>query len=303
MENTLTSSDLKFIDGYQRRWSPSDLEALKRCARYHQYITRQALRSKYPSASLIFGSALHHALEHYNTRLAQGGTKQDALHLAIICALNEGQPLKSLTDTRRTLLTLCRAITWYSEQFKEDPLQIAYLPNGSPALELPFKVPIPHLPGHHLSGIIDRVVSLHGSLYLIDTKTGANDVRKTSYWKRYSPHEQISAYCWAIREAFGINIKGFIIEGFQLAVGFCRIRRGIIPRTSEYLQEWLHDTTLAIQGAERYTQDDYWPMNDGACTVYGGCKLLDICAQSPSHRQASLDEDFAPSSDRPTAGD
>jgi hypothetical protein len=52
-----------------------------------------------------------------------------------------GEQLHSL-DTSRTKETLVRSVVWYCDEYKDDPLRTAMLPNGKPAVELSFMLPV-----------------------------------------------------------------------------------------------------------------------------------------------------------------
>ena len=40
--------------------------------------------------------------------------------------------------------------------------------------------------------------------------------------------------------------------------------------------------------AEGYAVDHYWPMNDKACGMYGGCPFRSVCDKDPSVRRNFL---------------
>ena len=44
--------------------------------------------------------------------------------------------------------------------------------------------------------------------------------------------------------------------------------------------------------AESYAEADYWPMNDTACGMYGGCRFRGVCSKSPQVRERFLDLAF-----------
>jgi hypothetical protein len=52
-----------------------------------------------------------------------------------------GERIHSL-DTARTKETLVRSVVWYIDEYKDDPLKTALLPNYQPAVELSFKIPV-----------------------------------------------------------------------------------------------------------------------------------------------------------------
>jgi hypothetical protein len=52
-----------------------------------------------------------------------------------------GERLQSL-DTSRTKETLVRSVVWYLDEYRDDPLKTALLPDGKPAVELSFLLPV-----------------------------------------------------------------------------------------------------------------------------------------------------------------
>jgi hypothetical protein len=82
-----------------------------------------------------------------------------------------------------------------------------------------------------------------------------------------------------------------MIDAAQIAVGFTRFARGLIPRTKDQMAEWLDDAIYHIKEAWRAAEHGY-PMNDKACQLYGGCEFLEVCSKSPRVRQDYLDGGF-----------
>ena len=81
-----------------------------------------------------------------------------------------------------------RAIVWRAEEFWEDSIKVATMPDGDPALEQRFEVPF-SATGERLSGRIDKVVELDNELYVVDTKTTKTGLKITSSGNRAKGRE------------------------------------------------------------------------------------------------------------------
>lgn len=200
-------------------------------------------------------------------------------------------PWKS-DDPLRNWYTLLRAVIWYTEEFQEDTLRTVLLENGKPAVELSYRWKIgvlaPDGQEYSLCGHLDKVVELgEGNFYISDKKTTKSSLF-TDYFKKYSMDNQMSGYTLAGKIILHIPVQGVIIDAIQLGVSFVRFRRGMTLRTEEQLDEWLENTIHYIHLAEKYAKERYWPQNDTACDMYGGCEFREFCSKTPSMRMRML---------------
>jgi len=280
----------KFDGKKQVCWDASSLANLQSCPRYYQYNNLEGWRKEVDATpALTFGSALHAGLEVYDIERFNGTPSKESLRLAIPEALKVGKTLEFSTDKRRTPETLVRSLVWYEEQFRDDRIETATLPDGSPAIEVRFEVDFPGVKGRRISGRIDKLCYLDGDLYIMDRKTTHATV-SNYFFDRFSPNIQVSAYTWALQEYFGMPVSGFIIEVAQTAVGFTRFGRSLITRTSEVLDEWLNDTKFWIEQNDHFLANDYWPQDQTGCMNYGGCKYREVCNRAPRVREAFLED-------------
>ena len=82
------------------------------------------------------------------------------------------------------------------------------------------------------------------------------------------------------------------VSGIQIGVNFVRSRRVLVPRPKAVVEEWHQDLGWKIAALERAAEAQYWPMDDRACGLYGGCKYRAVCARPPGARQQWLEADF-----------
>lgn len=195
-------------------------------------------------------------------------------------------------DSKRNRETLVRTVAWYLEQFKDDPAKTVMLDNGKPAVELSFRMQTelrntygePYL----LCGHLDRVVEFAGGEYVMDRKTTTTTL-SSEYFERYSPDNQMSLYTLAGHIVFARPVRGVIIDGAQVAVGFTRFQRGFVNRTKAQVEEWLEDLSCWFRLAQEYAERQYWPMNDKSCFL---CNYKNICRKDPAVRKNFLATEY-----------
>ena len=289
-----------FIPGtsIQFAWDSTSLGWLKECPRKYQYSMIEGWRNKTDSVHLRFGSLYHTALENFDKYRALGMIYEDALAIVVTEILMTTWGAEGPWDSdhnSKTRETLVRSVFWYSEHFKDDPAQTVILVNGKPAVELSFKMPLevnaadeqPYM----LCGHLDRVVEFNGGTYVMDRKTTTSTIG--SYWfDQFDPDNQMSLYSLAAKVIYETPVKGVIIDGVQIAVGFSRFSRGFAYRTEAQLEEWLNDTYNWFAIAEGYAKAGHWPMNDKSCHHFGGCVFRKVCSKSPEVRVKFLESDF-----------
>lgn len=191
------------------------------------------------------------------------------------------------TKTRENLI---RTIIWYIDQFgDDDSCQTVILANGQPAVEHSFRLEADN--GIILCGHLDRMVEYGGHVYIQDQKSTARTIT-ARFFNNFNPDSQMSLYTFAGKAIFGLPIKGIMIDGAQIAVGFTRFERGFTFRTEDQLNEWYDDSMYTIERARQATIDNYFPTNPSACSMYNGCEFQHVCSKSPSVREQFLKGDF-----------
>ena len=281
----------------QLAWDSTSMSALKRCPRYYQYSILEGYRGKIESVHLRFGSEYNNALVTYNMAIAAGEDHESATLKAVKYALTStwdealGRPWTSDLPVK-TRETLVRSVIWYLDKFADDPCKTVVLKSGKSAVELSFRLHIdkysaltdePYL----ICGYLDRMVTWNDSLWILDWKTSRSALDQR-YFAEYTPNNQVSQYTFAGNIIGGQRIKGVIIDAVQLGVNFSRFQRSHITRTPAQLDEWYNDLVYYMRLNESYVENNYWPMNDAVCGLYGGCPFRAICSTSPELRQTHL---------------
>jgi len=288
-----------FSGAFQFAWDSTSLSELKTCPRKYQYSILQGWTHKILPPPLSFGIHFHTCMETWHKLITlHQYDPEDALLRVVKLAGLLGETI-SAGDTARTKETLIRSALWYIDNFQDDPARTVELLNGSPAVEYSFTLPFDEIDGIqlYLTGHIDRLVEFHGDVYPTDYKTTKRAL-DSRFFDQFKPNIQTAHYvaCCAVMAHEGTSIpsipKGIIIDGIQLGVNFSRFRRHIVHYQQDEIEEYLNDTAMWIETAKRYADDGYWPKNEKACDMYGGCHFREICRTRPGQRHLALKTNF-----------
>jgi len=272
-------------------WDSSSLSTFSACSRLYRLTNLLGYKLKMYAPVTGFGSAVHDGFEVLDRCKFEKKTKQEAVTKAVTHIIKEyGEDLNTSEDKARGLEATMRAVVWRAEEFWEDNLKIATMPNGAPCLEQRFEVPFGTL-GHRLSGRIDKIVELDNRLYLCDTKTTKTSLTDL-YFRNFQPNNQIYAYLWAARNVLALDVVGFIVDAVQTGVHFCRFNRSVFTVPQANIDEWYTDALYTVGLADAYSENEYYPANFTSCGNYGGCKFREVCSTQPDHRPIILQEDF-----------
>lgn len=290
--------------GLQFAWDSTSIKLAETCLRKYQYKIYERWQPQRKSVHLLFGGWYATALEDFHKAVAEGVPYDDAVcdvvHEALIATWHHeedehGEPIEGTggpwvsdhnTKTRENLI---RTIVWYLDQFRDDPCQTVVLSDGTAAVEHSFKLPVDN--DIILCGHLDRLVDYSGKLYIQDQKTTGSTIT-ARFFDGFSPDTQMSLYTFAGRAIFGLPVKGIMIDGAQIAVGFTRFERGFAFRDDAQLSEWYDEAMYTITRAREAAAAGHFPMNPSSCGNYGGCEFRHICSRSPAVRANFLAGDF-----------
>lgn len=322
--NALTETRSPFLPGTNTlyAWSSTSLGLLKECPRKFQYTIIDGWQSRDESIHLRFGIEYHHALQDYAIARAEGQRHEDAIHDAVRALQSrvynwtpDRQLRAGKYKNRETILGL---VVDYLDHFgADDPADTFILDNGQPAVELKFafeldwgpqsasyqdnSIPTTDESGingwaarqpYLLCGHLDRVVTLHDDLYVMDRKTSISTIG-SYYMDQWTPSNQMTLYSLAGKVMLNQPVKGVIIDAAQVLLEKPNaFARGFAYRTEDQLTEWLADLRYFLREAEDFAAAGYWPQNDTACNKFGGCAFREVCSASPNVRESYLAAQF-----------
>lgn len=281
----------------QIAWDASSLKPFLACPRKYEYSIINGWRSPGTNEHLTFGLALHAGLEGYDRALALGASRPDAVHAGLQALALHFPGWGETQSNYKTPYTAARAVVWYDAEFGETPLLPYVFPDGTVAVELSFRVPLPiKAPGtdenYILCGYFDGLCEYGGEIFVRERKTTKGMLNKR-YFDQWSPEPQVSTYALAADLLYpDLRIAGVMLEGVQTGVNFCRFGRRMIKRTPEQREEWLNELPHWFEQAARMAERGHFPMNEGSCHQFFGCEFRDICSKSKSKRQMFLEHNF-----------
>lgn len=290
--------------GAQFAWDSTSIKLAETCLLKYKFKMIDGWQPRRKSVHLLFGGWYATALENYHKAVADGVSPEqatfDVVHEALISTWEyelddegnaiegSGAPWQSDHNTK-TRENLIRTIVWYLDHYADDNCKTIILSNGQAAVEHSFKLPVDD--DIIFTGHLDRLVEYGNSTYVQDQKTTGSTI-SPRYFEQYSPDTQMSMYTFAGKALFGIPVKGVMIDGAQIAVGFTRFERGFTFRDDAQLEEWYQTTMHTIKLARAASQEGYFPMNPSSCNNFGGCEFRNICSRSPVVREQFLLGDF-----------
>lgn len=280
-----------------------------------------------PGSDLVFGLAVHEALEDWDRQLALGSLPESEVLKSVLArAWAETETWDSIPDLDcgpKSRETLIRLLIWYAEAFegRGDPLRTAVLRDaGKPPealLEVPFKVSLRSLrktlglpPANtiipdselYLVGRFDKMSHglCDGDGWVVERKTTSRSMGQF-YISRYQPEVQTSLYPIVATHLFPtLDIQGVMLESLQVGVNFCRMQRTPLLRHRDLMAEtlqtiaWVFDS-MESHGAwnEEGSLEDSYLLNESACMAGGRpCEFRKLCLSRPGSRPYTIESDF-----------
>lgn len=320
LPSTITSP---FIPGtsLQFAWDSVSFGTALSCWRKYQLtiIEGWEKNSGESAIALNFGILFHYGMQFYEEAKAAGMDHEEAMRFslrkllahprtALLPTQIEVSELKETTDPDddgitlrnskiRTRYHLFRSVVWYLDHYHPDPAKTYILSDGSAAVELSFRipVPVPSVPEHEfiLAGHLDRVAAYDKDLYVIDYKTTKS--LSSQFFANWALAHQLSGYTYAGKVALNVPVKGVIVDGIALQVGGVKFGRAETPRTRGQINEFFANLDWVVYQANYLSKrladdpDFQYPMNTQSCYF---CELKDVCRQPPEFRRRYLKMHF-----------
>lgn len=209
-------------------------------------------------------------------------------------------------DDLKDRYSLVRLVAWWCDDQPEGPDGAGVwpykFPDGTEAVELPFRIPLPfvyasevegggteEIEPYFLCGHLDNLGTHAGQLYVVDAKTTARSLGM-GYRDGLSPNHQFDTYDLAATIMFpDLEFAGVLVDAASLLKS--GVNFGVVPlhKTDAMRNEWLDDIEYWIREAERYAEADHWPMNKRNCWL---CEFKKICSIEKGKREMFLRSNF-----------
>lgn len=295
----------------QYAWDSTSIGYIKTCPRLYQYTMIEGWQPKDESIHLRFGGEFHSVIQDYENFRADGVGFEDAVRETVrnlLTRIKDWDPDPTIRAyTHKNKGQLIYLAVAYLDHYRDDPCKTLILGNGRPAVELTFKFELDWGPsiagmkGHSkinygvnylLCGHLDRVVTFQEDLMILDHKT-TTTTPTDYYFAGFSPNNQMTIYTWAGKVVLDVPIRGVVVEAVQVCnEAPMRFERRPTYRSDEVIDEWLDDLEYHLANAESFAIANYWPQNDTACGMYGGCKFREVCSRPQAVREKFLKSDF-----------
>lgn len=305
----------------------SSMELFTTCPRQAYYYIIRRLELNKDKIALDFGNAFHCVLEYlykkYGNSYRSQADNQDVINFAVstISSLpvdpNELQDFHAARQLRtvqgllnppilitpqddyRTVSYLVSGVEKYLRDHPAEVWSIATLPNGAPAVEVPFAMPIGTIDTASWgkvtiiwTGKIDLVYRSNGTLGLLDHKT--TSMMGPQFFTEFEFAHQMYGYNAAVEHIFNEPCTAITINGLG-----CRkpsrtgtqfeFNRHTIPISRPLLDEWHTDSLALVSDFLAHCERGYFPKATKWCVgKYGACQYRAVCSMAPQHRELAL---------------
>lgn len=191
--------------------------------------------------------------------------------------------LEGSDDEVKSLHGMLRAYDYYwHEAFppQTDPVHPFILPNGEPAVEFSFAIPLPIMhpdSGEPLlyGGKFDMVGQFMNQLWTVDEKTTGSMGQQWA--KQWDLRSQFTGYCWAAQQ-FGYRVAGVLVRGVCILANDLKSANIVDYRPPWIIERWYQQLLRDINEMIRAYREGYWDYNlsDG-CNSFGGCGFKVLC--------------------------
>lgn len=304
------------------RINSSSLGIILSCPRKSYYTLHRGLKSRSEAPALLFGTAIHKALEvFYSHPRAERTIPVDFKQVSDLMAFEdwENKPLPSAHFLYQAIAAFVTAASLLKHLPSTDKRSI---PNGIWILQEYFKSYIndPYIVARDENGpITERTAEcvLHEDATLKVIIFGTIDVilqnestgmvlpadHKTSsvvgadFFNRLKPNHQYTGYLLLAQKVLGLKTDEFLVNCLQVKPRPLTARgagphftRQVTRRSEHDMAEFKDSVMEAVGNYLRWSASEKWPLGHvDACTMWGGCQFLEVCS-APSQLRENLVE-------------
>lgn len=264
----------------------SSADLIHTCRKKAFYALKVGARPDTESSALLFGSALHKALEAFYITPPECRSLQFVTDTFVDYA--SATKLAELpSDDKRSIKNGQKIIEKYFQVYASDPW-VTVVDKRGPVVERSFEFKADNYDGLYLHGQIDALMqnTETGEVVVVDHKTSSS--LGSDFMNRIKPNLQFSTYAWAANK-MGFNVGRVMVNGIQVAKTKTDLVRVFTERTKEDFRE-MEETFFEARRLYHYS-DTYntWPLNSLACSHWGGCPYREVCALPEAQRKNALE--------------
>lgn len=303
------------------RINSSSLGVILACPRKSYYTLKRGLRSKVGSPALVYGSAIHKALEIFyshpreeraipprfkekSEQMAFGHSPESEhfLFKAVESFVTEAQQLRMLPDTdKRSLSSGIWLLQNYFNTYINDPY-VVYSDENGPVTERKFTLTLYKDTSLEveLFGTIDVVLQHEVNKVILPADHKTSSVVGNDFFNRLKPNHQYTGYILGAQQVLGIDSDQFLVNCLQVKARPLTARgsgphftRQVTKRSDQDIQEFKEAVLWAVRSYLLWDETNVWPIGHvDQCGMYGGCQYLDICGAPDQLRENMIEAKF-----------
>lgn len=289
----------------------SSMELFTTCPRQAYYYIIRRLELNRGRIALDFGGAFHDVLEYMYRKY--GNAYRSNTDNADILAYAASRQLDTPEDDYRSVSYLVDGVAKYINDHPAEIWTILTLPNGAPAVEIPFAMPIGTIETVSWgkvtiiwTGKIDLAYRSRDSIGLMDHKT--TSMMGPQFFAEFEIAHQMYGYAAALEYIFKEPCSDITINALgcrkptKTGVKF-EFQRHTIPISRPLLNEWHVDSLALVSDFLAHCERGYFPKATKWCvSKYGPCQYRAVCSLNPEHRELALStSEFRPVTWNPLA--
>lgn len=264
----------------------SMLSTFRSCKKkfYWNYI--QKLKPAGQSIHLLAGGAFAAGCEAARIRqFANNNTEpvhiDDLLNAAMGAFLKHWGDNPEFENETKNFHNTFHALEQYLVEYPpfSDPVQPFMKPDGNPATEFSFAIPLPvNNPLGHPYTFVGRfdLLGYYGDQMVVE------DDKTTSalgpYWLRqWDLRGQFMGYTWACRQ-LGYPVDHVIVRGIAIQKTQHQFAMVPVQFSNLLIERWYEELLNSCHEINHYFERKLWPYNFGdACSSFGGCSYDTLC--------------------------
>ncbi len=255
---------------------------------YSEYMLNRRVGDGQNSIHLIAGKAFATGVEETKQAFYRDNhTAEEALIIGTRALIGSYREPERFSDQVKSLDNMIGALDDYFQHYgwETDHFQPLRRPNGDPAIEFSFALPLPEV-NHPVSGLpiiyCGRAdwLGVHqdtGIIYAVDEKTTS---RLGPTWgKQWRHRGQFTGYVYAGREA-GIDVQGAVVRGISIlkkSYGHAEVMQ---VYSRHYLDRWMEQLQADVRRMISLWDSGKWDFNfSDSCYAYmSPCSYSDACS-------------------------